>query len=277
MPRFIAIFCLATALAGCDVKVGENGLSFDISEGKASDEWKRSYTLAAGGTLEIVNTFGRIDAIAGDGPAVEVVAMREVRSGSPEQAKAGLAKIEMIEAVAPDRVRIETPSRELRGADPALEGLRLLVNYRVSIPAGLNVSLKSDNGHVHVENLKGTLTISSTNGGVTARGLSGPVDVQTVNGGVTVDMASLGGDVNVGGVNGGIRIAVASTVDANLELHAVNGGVSVDEALPLTASQRERQHIVGRINKGGRKISAQIVNGGVRIAASSPDSSAEQR
>jgi len=40
----------------------------------------------------------------------------------------------------------------------------------------------------------------------------------------------------------------------------------LDEALSLAATQRERQHIVGQLNKGGRKIAAQIVNGGIRVA-----------
>jgi hypothetical protein len=33
----------------------------------------------------------------------------------------------------------------------------------------------------------------------------------------------------------------------------------------VTTTQRERQHVRGRLNKGGTRIAADIVNGGVRV------------
>lgn len=270
MTRLIAIACLIPVLTGCDVKVGEHGLSFDIAEGKATDEWVRSYALSAGGSLEIVNANGRIEAFPAKGATVEVTARREFRASSDEQAQETLKGTQMIEEVSPDRVRIETPARVFGDGEGPFRQRFLNVNYRIGIPPGLTVSLKTENGHVSVDNVQGTLTIRSTNGGITANGLAGPLDVQTVNGGVNVGLTALAGDVTVGGVNGGVRITVPPGLDANLELHAVNGGVSVDDALSTTTTQKERQHIIGQINKGGPKIAAQIVNGGVRVSAARP-------
>jgi len=260
------IVALSLAVAGCDVKVGENGLSFDVAEGKATDEWKRSYPLAAGGSLEIVNHNGRIDAFPATGATVEVTAQREFRSGSDEQAQEAMKGTELIEDVTPDRVRIETPRLVFGDREGPFQRRFINVSYRVGVPAGVNLSLKTENGRIQVENVKGKVTINSTNGRIDAIGLAGPLDVQTVNGGVNIDLPTLTGDVKVGGVNGGIRIRIPGNVDADLELHAVNGGVSVDDALTVATTQRERQHLLGRINKGGPKISADIVNGGVRVA-----------
>jgi hypothetical protein len=262
-----AVLSLSLVLAGCDIKVGEGGLSFDIAEGKATDQWIRSYTLPAGGSFQIINLNGRIDAFLATGTTVEVTARREFRSGSDEQAEEALKGTEIVEDVTSERVIIQTPVRVFGDREGPFQRRFLRVDYRVGVPPGLNVSLKTENGQVEVENLNGKVTLNSTNGGITAKGVSGSLDVQTVNGGINIDIPAMAGDVKVGGVNGGIRIRVRSNVDANLELHAVNGGVSVDDALPLTTTQRERQHVVGLLNKGGQTISAQFVNGGVRVAA----------
>ena len=61
---------VAVGLAGCDIAVnGHGGLDFDLAAGKAQDEWTRSYKLAPGGRLEIINVNGRITAEASDGDA----------------------------------------------------------------------------------------------------------------------------------------------------------------------------------------------------------------
>jgi hypothetical protein len=264
LPVWLA--CLGLAVSGCDVKVGEQGLSFGVTEGRATDEWTRTYTLPPDGRLEVANVNGAIEAFPAAGGQVEIVARREVRAGSDEDAQALLKEARMIEEVAPDRVKVEAPAR-IQGQSGPFGRRSIVVQFRVGIPAGLNVVLKTENGRVQVDNVKSRLTLSSTNGGVTVRGVSGPLEVQTVNGGLTVDVSALTDDISVGGVNGGIRIEVPRDVNADLEAHAVNGGVSIDDALTITATQQERQHIVGRINQGGPKISAQIVNGGVRISA----------
>lgn len=261
---------LLVALAGsaCDVKVGgDGGLSLGITEGRASDEWTRTYTLPAGGTLEVVNVNGGIEVVPASGPQVEVVARRQARAGDDAAARDVLAKHEMLEEVSPARVKVEVPRGEGFSNGP-FNRRWVAVNYRVSVPDGLTVSLRSQNGQISIEAVKGRLSVNNTNGGITAQRLSGTLDAQTVNGGIVVRMLEVTGDVKVGTVNGGIRIDVPAKVNANIEAHAVNGGVSVDDALTLSATQQERQHVVGRLNGGGPTISAQTVNGGVRVGAS---------
>ena len=60
--------CLAVvglAGAGCDVRAGDGGFSVDLASGRASDEWKRSYTVTAGGRFEVKNINGIGDHRAG--------------------------------------------------------------------------------------------------------------------------------------------------------------------------------------------------------------------
>lgn len=256
-----AALVLALLAPACDVKVGEGGnLSFDIAEGRAEDEWSRTYTLAPGGRLEVVGLFGSIEAYPTEGTTVEVAAKRTLWGRSLEEAQAELKTLQMIEETAPDRVRVQTP--------PTPEGshLRKSVDYRVGVPAGLVVLFKTENGSITVKDVTGQLTAQTTNGGLTLNGLAGPLDASTVNGGINAELAPLDGDVKLGAVNGGIRFSVPPTIDADLEATTVNGGVSVDDDLKMTVTQKDRTQMRGRFNKGGRKISAQVVNGGVRVS-----------
>jgi hypothetical protein len=262
----IPLILLSLAAAACDIQVGKDGgLSLDISEGKANDEWKRTYTVAPGGAFEVINRVGDIKVYAATGGAVEVLALRQLGSRSPEESQAALKQLQMIEEIAPDRVLVRTPDSQPEG------GKRykfLFVEYRIGLPPGLTITLKTENGQVKVENVQGSVTASTTNGELTLTGVSGPVDAQTVNGGVNVEVKALSGGLKLGAVNGGIRVSLPPGADADLELSAVNGGVSVDDALTLTATQtKERQSIRGRLGKGGTKIAAQVVNGGVRVRA----------
>jgi hypothetical protein len=263
----LLVVCLVGLGIACDVKVGKDGdVSIDVASGRATDEWTRTYTLAKGGRLEIINVNGVIEVFPATGTQVEVVARREVRTRTDEEAKARLAKAEMIEDVGPDHVRIE-----MKPGDPnASFGPhgRVNIQYRVSVPAGLNTTFRTENGAVRLENVDGRITAVSTNGPVVGRGLSGSVDASTVNGGIEIGLRSLSGDSKIVTVNGPATLILAAGLGAELEASAVNGGVTTQDGLPLTASDRTGRRVAGRINGGGPRITVQTTNGGVRIGTS---------
>jgi hypothetical protein len=253
---------LALVSVACDVKVGDDGLSVDFTAGKATDEWVRSYDIKPGGSLEIININGQIQASPSTGTQVEVHATREVRAGSEEASRELLRKSEMREEVNPERVSIQSPEGQGRG----LRRPQLSIKYDVRIPPGLNLLLKTQNGEVRLENVKGLrIEASSTNGGINGRGVSGAIDAQTVNGGITMDLEAVTGESRMVTVNGGIILSVAPGVSADLEATVVNGGVLVQDGLSLSGEERSRQRVVGRIGKGGPRLVVQTTNGGVRI------------
>jgi hypothetical protein len=259
----LLVVCLVGAGLACDIKVGEGGLSVDVASGRASDEWTRTYTLAKGGRLEIINVNGAIDVFPAIGAEVQVVARREVRTRTDEEAKARLAKVEMMEDVGPEHVRIEMkPGDPSAGFAPSG---RVNIQYRVNVPAGLVLSFRTENGAVRMENVDGRITAVSTNGPIIGRGLSGTVDASTVNGGIEIGMLALSGDSKIVTVNGPATLTVPPDIDADLEAAAVNGGVTTHERLPLKASDRTNRRVTGRLNDGGPRISVQTINGGVRV------------
>src|SRR5688572_12514319 len=94
-----AVALLAVA---CDVKVDDQGqIDLSIGGARAKDTWSRTYPIAKGGLVEIVNPLGRIEAEPATGDVLEVTAEREVRAASDEAAQAGMKALTMLEAVTP--------------------------------------------------------------------------------------------------------------------------------------------------------------------------------
>jgi len=265
------VMAVITFGAACDVHVGENGVSLDVASGKVTEEWSRTYSLAKGGKLEIVNTNGAIVVNAAAGPQVEVKATRTARAASDEDAQALLKETSISEDVSPNHVVVQTAN-----GNGILRGRRsVAVEYHVRVPAGIEVMVKTENGGIGLHDLDGTVTASTTNGGVRGTNLSGVYSVHIVNGAIAMDVIRPTGAIDLDTVNGGVRLDVPSDIKADLEAHAVNGGVSADDSLAMATSDRSRTRIVGKLNGGGIRISATTVNGGVRIGARKPGAAAE--
>jgi hypothetical protein len=262
MHTRLVSLALTGVLAGaaCDVRVGEHGVSVDIAQGKATDEWSRTYTVAPGGRLEVLNVNGSIEVSRATGPVVTVKAVREARADSDEAAQAMLRAMPAVsEQVSPERVRVEVASTD------GSSRRRTSVQFFVNIPPGLTASFKTVNGRVLLDNVDGQFEALTTSGGVTGRDVSGSVTASSENGGVRMGLATIRGDVTLRTTNGGVRVEVPPATDADLEISTVNGGVAVDDGLALTVSDRTRTHVAGRLNRGGRRIEARTINGGVRV------------
>ena len=251
------------AMTACDVRVGENGIDVDMSQGRASDEWTRTYPLSPNGRIEIVNANGQIEALPASGRDVEVFIERNAQGNSDEEALELLRAIEMREQVSPDSIRIEGRVPEGRGF--RRNGIRL--RYRIRVPAGASVSLRTENGGIRLEDLNAKIEASTTNGGITGEDVSGGVKATAVNGGIRLDMAAVTSDVEASVTNGGVRLELPADIKANLEASCINGGVRVDDELKLVSSETSRGRTVGTLNGGGVKILATTVNGGVSLSA----------
>jgi hypothetical protein len=260
------LLCTLCLVIGCDVKVGKEGVSVDVAHGRATDEWKRAYSLKPGGRLDIVNVSGEITVLASDGAGVEVVASREARAATDELAQEALQKAQIVEQVSPDRVSIESRLDRRNGVSQ-----RVNVAFTVRIPAGLTASIKTESGGLRFDRVDGVLTAQTTNGPIVGRELSGSVNASTVNGGIRIEIAKLTGDSRIVAVNGPIELALASDVNATLEASVVNGPVLIADGVPLTATDKSPQHVAGTINRGGPTIFVNTTNGAVRVKSGKLD------
>ena len=261
----VALSAVAMLSAGCDVRTADGDFSVGLWPGHASDTWSRQYTVSPGGRIEIVNVNGEILAESADGSVVDVRAERTVSAGSDEAARDLLGRIEMREQIGPDRVRVETVA-------PRVSLGRQKVTYRVRVPKGVQVDLRTVNGGVRLDNVGGEVRASTTNGGVRGRlAAASLIEARTTNGGVELEITgALASDarVTLTSVNGGVRLKVPQDTKAELRGRTTNGRISVTDLAFEADGEQSRRRVEGRLNGGGGRIELQTVNGGVTVGRS---------
>lgn len=254
--RGLAVLVAASALAACDVMVSSMN-----AQGRAGDEWARSYPITADGTLEIVNGNGEVDVTAGDVSQIEVKVERTAKASTDDLAREYLAKVEIAEEVSPNRVRLETRT------PPRINRSWAELKYHVIVPETISVSVRNTNGTVVIAGISGDVRAETTNGGVKGRDLSGRVEATSTNGGVVLDLKAISpGGVRAETTNGGIELQVPADAKADVKASVVNGGISLT-GLSLEGGERTRRRVEGRLNGGGPRVEVDTTNGGVRISA----------
>jgi hypothetical protein len=218
----------------------------------------RQFTVAATtGTLNVEGTNGGIE-VHGQARG-DVYILAKITANASSQARAQeIAQAVTINATL-DRVEADGPRRLDR------EGWS--VSYRLAVPRALNLSLRTTNGGISVQDVESKIEFTTTNGGVKLFRIDGNVRGRTTNGGVEVELDGpswLGEGLDVETTNGGVRVLVPEHYSAQLEAHTNNGGVSVN--VPGTIRGRSDQDVYVQLGSGGAPIKLRTSNGGVRIS-----------
>lgn len=251
-PVLAAAF-LATA---CDVALsGLHG-----GRERAEDTWTRTYSITAGGLIDVSNVNGRIAVVAIDGSKVEVSAERTARGSTVEQAKENLNRIEIREEVSADRVKIETRHPRMRGGGTE-------VKYLLRVPRNVRVRVETVNGEVNVDGVAGPV-MQTVNGQINGTRLSSGAEAETVNGAVNLAFASLDSALKVETVNGGVEVEVPANAKADISARCTNGGISVG-GLQLETLEQNRRRLDAKLNGGGARIEIETTNGAIRISGRS--------
>lgn len=228
---------------------------------EAKETWTRRYTLAHGGSVDIRNTNGETEILAGDGNSVEVTATKVARAMSDQAAKDALKDVVINETIAPDRVALDSRTN---GVNFDFDVSRR-VDYVVHLPRWANVTLRATNGELRIRDLDGTLEATTTNGEVDGQSLGGRTTVKATNGRVTLDFAQVGdGDISCGTTNGMISMTLPSAAKATLTATVTNGAISTD-GVDLAVTEQSRRRLEGTINGGGTTIRLSTTNGAISI------------
>lgn len=248
----LAVLAAVVALGACDA------ISLNA---EATETWTRHYPLAQGGSVEIDNTNGRTEVLAGDGDAVDITATKVARAMSDQGAHDALGRIEIRETTTPNRIAIDSTQQDM-GFEV---NVSRHVDYVVHVPRWANVELKATNGELHVRDLTGALQARTTNGTIDGEALGGPTNASATNGRVVLDFARLGdGDVVCATTNGAISMALPPTAKATLTASVTNGGISTD-GLSLAVSEQSRRRLEGTLNGGGTAIRLSTTNGAIAV------------
>ena len=177
---------------------------------------KDTTTLAQPGpvrSLEVDVEVGRVDVVAGGGEDAIIIRTRRYLVGAPKVSEG------LVEGVL--RIQAECAGRIAAGC---------AVDYRLEVPSGLPVRIRTDRASVSVTDMTGMVEVEAGAGNVRLVRTRGPVKVDTSAGNVDgLDIAAEFLDATTGA--GRIRLAIA---EAPGRLGLKTGAGNIDVGLPAT-------------------------------------------
>ncbi len=258
LSRRVPAAVLAAALlgsAGCELMVaGRPRFS-------ASDTWERTYDLGDSPSVSIANTNGAVTVEGHDGTRVEVRAERTVKAGSEEGARQLLSATTIAEEVDGTSLSLTTT----RPSSFSI-GQQAEVRYDVRVPRNASLTLRTTNGSLTIEAVRGVVDLETVNGRVRGSALGQVRRAETVNGSVdlTLDRVPAEG-ARFETVNGSVELTFPAGLAANLTVRTVNGRISVDGFTDVDEDEDRRRRFDGRLNGGGPSLSIETVNGSVTV------------
>ncbi|GAB2779459.1 hypothetical protein GCM10027175_17320 [Hymenobacter latericoloratus] len=198
---------------------------------------------------------GSILVRAWSGPDVRVRAVVTGRAATPAAAKALAAAV---------RVSSQNNVLQAARANESLDGWE--VSYEVLVPTQTDLLLRSTNGSISVENVRGTLRCESTNGSLALTGVGGDVRGKTTAGSLTLTLtgsAWQGPGLDVSTVNGSIAWQLPAVYAATIMARTVQGRVQAE--LNTKRKSVLPHNLVATLGKGGAQLRATTVNGSVTV------------
>jgi hypothetical protein len=220
-----------------------------------------NYTLEAGGRLSLENVNGSISIEGGDGNQVVITAFKKADN------QEALDDIEINIDATSSRISIDTDLPESKGWwGGGNSGAS--VSYELSVPNNIDLdSISSVNGGIDISDVFGAVKAETVNGSIDVDGASGDAKLETVNGGIDARFASVTGDqrINCDTVNGKINLTLPANADASVSVETVNGSISASDFGLKVDKGFVGRSMDGDIGDGSARLTANTVNGGVKI------------
>lgn len=250
--KLLLIFLLSFSVTGCLV-VGADHREQEVVE--------KTMALEPGGLIKLTNTNGKIEVRSWNRPEVQMVATKRASGNNREDALEHLkdTQIEIDESAG--RIEIRTKIPRNRGW---FNSGGASVSYELTVPESVDLDMKSTNGRIVIQDIRGRVRAGTTNGKLELSGIRGSFDIGTTNGSIEAELLEHDGrdDVEASTTNGGVRITLPSDIHADLSVRTTNGRVRTD--FPVDVTSRGRR-IDEKLNGGGPRISISTTNGSVRI------------
>lgn len=201
----LAVASAASVFSGCVVV---------DSQAHITREEKR-FSVSGAPELKLTTFDGAIELRAGDDSKTVIV---EIEKRGPTQEGLDQLRVESKQDGNQIVVEVMRPSKEVVffgiGSTPTAK----LV---VTMPREGNVTAKSGDGSIHVENIHGRLDLRTGDGSIRARNTAGNLTVSTGDGSVTLE--SVTGDLD--GDTGDGSVSVSGTL-GSVKLHTGDGGIT---------------------------------------------------
>lgn len=185
------------------------------------------------------------------------------------------------------------------------DSVELEVDYLLTVPLGTAISIRGSNGNVWVAAGSGAVTVESNNADVEVLAAQGPVVAKVANGRINVHEASeetiletvngsiyahmSAGTLQASTANGNISAQVLTSEVENVDLTAMNGGITLtlpeecsaevrattgsgevrsDIALTALKGVQKRRELFGTWGEGGTQLTMNSLNGNILITRS---------
>ena len=205
LPAAAVIAAAGGLLAGCVVV---------DSQAHITREEKR-FEVTGAPDLKLTTFDGSIELHAGDGKTVLV----EIEKRGPTQEGLDQLRVETKQDGNRIEVEVKRPSREVAffgiGSTPSAKLI-------VTMPAAGNVTAKSGDGSITIEDIHGHLDLRTGDGSIHGRNAGGQMTISTGDGSITLDGAT--GDLDAESGDGSVRVSGAP---ANLKLHTGDGSITL--------------------------------------------------
>ena len=182
------------------------------------ENFQRTVELGSSGTVELSAAYGDVRVTGTEGNSVRITAMKRVREGNRDAARAVLQNVEIRVTERGGGVEIFTELPKGKNT--------ILVDYEVTVPASASVSVRSFGGIVRMNNVKGEVRAEALTGHILMTSV-GRVRQAKVYTGNLVISGSEGDEVNAEALGGvmQLRNVRARTV----ELRTVSGPMQLND------------------------------------------------
>ena len=230
----------------------------DQSTGNAREEIRKSYELQPGARVEVAGINGAVKIETSDSKTADLYIER---TGASQ------------EALSRRKITIEsTPSsltiRGEKGDGSFLSrifGSTPSERVTLRLPRQVSLAAKGVNGALVVGEIEGSVEVHGINGKVEIAQASGSAEFRGINGNISVGLKQLDkAGIGMSGINGNIELRLGEGVNADLETHGMNGNVT-SEMPNVVVDKSKRGNYSAQIGRGGNSISANGINGNIRL------------
>lgn len=188
---------------------------------------EKTFTVPAGGTLDVSTSGGFIHVRTGSGDQVTVTAHERIRADSDAEADKLLKDLDL--EMAADAEGVKASARYARADDDWFHfgSWPVQVDFEVTVPSRYSVRLRTSGGDITVADLDGAVHARTSGGEIRVGHITGPVDADTSGGDITLDgcdadvsLRTSGGNVRVGLVKGSAGV---HTSGGNIDIKGVGG------------------------------------------------------
>jgi DUF4097 and DUF4098 domain-containing protein YvlB len=245
-----------------------------ISGTALADDWSKTFQVSGRPDLRVNVNDGSVTVRAWDRKEIEA-RVTTVHWKIPSD-------VQVIEHQSGDRVELEVrmPHHAF-----ALNFGQQSVRVELRVPRELRSDIRTGDGSIVAENLKGETRLSTGDGRIEATSLDGTLDGQTGDGRIVIrgrfdqlnlhtGDGSIEAEINSGSRitsewsvrtgDGHITLRLPATLSADLDVHTGDGHIQSD--LPVTVSGSRNDHeLRGKLNAGGPPLIVRTNDGSIRL------------